>query len=109
MRELAPACPPGEAEARAGDYYGPVLNRAARLTAAAHGGQILVTQATEAVLRGHLGGDLGLVELGEHRLPDLSRAEHVFQLRGQGVADNFPPLRSLDAFPGNLPLQVGSV
>lgn len=48
----------GEAEARAGDYYGPVLNRAARLTAAAHGGQILVTQATDAVLRDRLGDAL---------------------------------------------------
>jgi predicted ATPase/class 3 adenylate cyclase len=98
----------GEADARAGDYFGPVVNRAARLTAAAHGGQILVSRATEAVLRDHLGGDLELVGLGEHRLRDLSRPEGVFQLRGPGLAEDFPPLRSLDAFPGNLPLQVSS-
>jgi predicted ATPase/class 3 adenylate cyclase len=98
----------GEAEARAGDYYGPVLNRAARLTAAAHGGQILVTQATEALLRDHVGEDLLLVDLGEYRLRDLSRPEHVFQVRAAGLTEDFPPLRSLDAFPGNLPLQVSS-
>jgi predicted ATPase/class 3 adenylate cyclase len=98
----------GEAEARAGDYYGPVLNRAARLTAAAHGGQILVTQATEAVVRDRLGGDILLVDLGEHRLRDLSRPEHVFQVQAAGLTKDFPPLRSLDAFPGNLPLQVSS-
>jgi predicted ATPase/class 3 adenylate cyclase len=93
----------GEAEHRAGDYYGPVLNRAARLTAAGHGGQILVTQATEAVLRDHLGEDVGLMDLGEHRLRDLSRAERVFQVTGPGLAGEFPPLRSLDHFPGGLP------
>jgi len=98
----------GEAEARSGDYYGPALNRAARLTAAAHGGQILVTQATEALLRDHVGGDLVLVDLGEHRLRDLSRPEHVFQVQAAGLAKEFPPLRSMDAFPGNLPLQVSS-
>jgi predicted ATPase/class 3 adenylate cyclase len=98
----------GEAEPRAGDYYGPVVNRAARLTAAAHGGQILLTQATEAALRDHLGEDLSLLDLGEHRLRDLSRPEHVFQLQGPGVSDDFPPLRSLEAFSGNLPLQLTS-
>jgi predicted ATPase/class 3 adenylate cyclase len=98
----------GEAQARAGDYFGPVVNRAARLAAAAHGGQILVSHATEAVLRDHLGGDLGLVDLGEHRLRDLSRPEHVFQLHGLGLTEDFPPLRSLDAVPGNLPVPVTS-
>jgi len=98
----------GEAEVRAGDYYGPVLNRAARLTAAAHGGQVLVTQATEAVVRDHLCEDFSLIDLGEHRLRDLSRPEHVFQLRAAGIGEDFPPLRSLEAFPGNLPLQLTS-
>jgi predicted ATPase/class 3 adenylate cyclase len=98
----------GEAESRGGDYYGPVVNRAARLTAAAHGGQVLATRATEEVLRDHLDEDLGLVDLGEHRLRDLSRPEHVFQLLGPGVAEHFPSLRSLEAFPGNLPLQLTS-
>jgi predicted ATPase/class 3 adenylate cyclase len=98
----------GEAEPRAGDYYGPVLNRAARLTAAAHGGQILVSQATEAVLRDHLGENLSLVDLGEHRLRDLWRPEHIFQLRAPGLAEDFPPLQSLEMLSGNLPLQVTS-
>jgi predicted ATPase/class 3 adenylate cyclase len=98
----------GEAEARAGDYYGPVLNRAARLTAAGHGGQILVTQATEALLRDHLGDELLLVDLGEHRLRDLSRPERVFQVQAPGLQGEFGPLASLDAFLGNLPLQVSS-
>ena len=98
----------GEAERRDGDYFGPTLNRAARLMAAAHGGQVLVSHATEAVLRDSLPEDLELVDLGEHRLRDLSRPEQVFQLVGGGLEARFGPLRSLDAFPTNLPLQLSS-
>jgi predicted ATPase/class 3 adenylate cyclase len=98
----------GEAEHRAGDYYGPVLNRAARVAGAAHGGQILMSHATEEVLRDHLRGEVALVDLGEHRLRDLSRAERVFQVVHPDLERDFPRLRSLEAFPGNLPAQVTS-
>ena len=85
----------GEAEVRGGDYFGTAVNRAARLMAVGHGGQVLCSAATA-----ELAGDaVELVDLGEHRLRDLDRAMRVFQA---GPA-SFPPLRSLDALPGNLP------
>jgi predicted ATPase/class 3 adenylate cyclase len=98
----------GTAESRDGDYFGPALNRAARLTALAHGGQALVSQATEAVVRDALAGGVELEDLGEHRLRDLSRPERVFQLVHPDLPREFPPLRSLVAVPGNLPVQVTS-
>ena len=98
----------GAGDLRDGDYFGPALNRAARLMAVGHGGQVLVSLATEELVRDTLPSELGLVELGEHRLRDLSRAERVFQLRAAGLAAEFPALRSLDALPGNLPVQVTS-
>jgi predicted ATPase/class 3 adenylate cyclase len=95
----------GETELREGDYYGGAANRAARLMSVAHGGQIVVSLATEELVR-----DAGyeFADLGEHRLRDLSRAERVFQVCAPGLGREFPALRSLDAFPGNLPLQVSS-
>jgi predicted ATPase/class 3 adenylate cyclase len=96
----------GTAETRQGDYFGPALNRAARLTALAHGGQALVSHATEAVVHDALAGGVELEDLGEHRLRDLSRPERVFQLVHADLPREFPPLRSLDALPSNLPFQV---
>jgi predicted ATPase/class 3 adenylate cyclase len=90
----------GEAELRGGDYFGTAVNRAARLMAVGHGGQIICSSATAEVSE----SDLALVDLGEHRLRDLDRPMHVFQI-GHGA---FPPLRSLNAFPGNLPRQLTS-
>jgi predicted ATPase/class 3 adenylate cyclase len=90
----------GEAELRDGDYFGTAVNRAARLVAVGHGGQIICSSATAEVAD----DDLALVDLGEHRLRDLDRPMHVFQV-GHG---SFPPLRSLNAFPGNLPRQLTS-
>ena len=89
----------GEAEFRDGDYFGPALNRAARLMSVAHGGQIVVSLATGELVRDRLPAGVTLVDLGEHRLRDMSRPERVFQV-GEGA---FPPLRSLDAVPTNLP------
>jgi predicted ATPase len=85
----------GEAEERGGNYFGPALNRAARLMAIGHGGQVLCSQATAALA----GPNAGLRNLGEHRLRDLGAAEVVFQV-GDGA---FPPLRSVDLVPTNLP------
>jgi predicted ATPase/class 3 adenylate cyclase len=90
----------GEAELREGDYFGTAVNRGARLAAVGHGGQILCSSATAEVAD----IDTLLVDLGEHRLRDLDRPMHVFQC-GEG---SFPPLRSLGAFPGNLPIQLTS-
>jgi predicted ATPase/class 3 adenylate cyclase len=99
----------GVAEFREGDYFGSSVNRAARLMGVAHGGQVVVSQAVVDLTRDALFGDVELVDLGEHRLRDLSRAEHVYQVNAPGLGGTFPPLRSLDAFPGNLPLQVTSL
>ena len=98
----------GEAEHRDGDYYGPTLNRAARLMAVANGGQVLVSLATEELVRDRLPTDAILVDLGEHRLRDLARPEQVFEVRPSSLEVVFPPLRTLDAYPGNLPLQLTS-
>jgi class 3 adenylate cyclase len=90
----------GEAEFRDGDYFGSTVNRAARLMAVGHGGQVLCSQATAALID----ADVAMLDLGEHRLRDLDRPMRVFQVGG----GSFAPLRSLDAFPGNLPRQVTS-
>src|SRR5512143_1826514 len=98
----------GEAEARAGDFYGPSLNRAARLMAVAHGGQTLLSTTTADLVRDQLPAQASLKDLGEHRLKDLVRPEHVFQLVHPALPSDFPPLRSVDAFPNNLPVQITS-
>ena len=95
----------GVTEAREGDYFGPVLNRVARLLAAAHGGQVLLTAATQELGRDHLPVGAGLRSLGEHRLRDLIRPEHVYQLVAPGLVADFPPLKSLEGHANNLPLQ----
>ena len=98
----------GEAELRAGDYYGQSLNRAARIMSAGHGGQILLSSITADLAREHLSSEMVLVDLGEHRLKDLARAERIFQLSADGLRAQFPAIRSLDALPNNLPLQLTS-
>ena len=98
----------GDAEVRDGDYYGPATNRAARVMASAHGGQVVLSHATEQIVRDSLPEGVALVDLGEHRLPDLARPERVFQVSAPGLRREFPPLRSLDALPGTLPGQLTS-
>ena len=93
----------GEAELRRDDYFGPALNRAARVMAAGHGGQVLVAESTAALV-----SDVGLLDLGERRLRDLSGAQRLFQATGPGLRLDFPPLRTLDSVPGNLPVQTTS-
>jgi predicted ATPase len=87
----------GEAELRDGDYFGAVLNRAARVMAAGHGGQILLAESTAALLSG-----VELVDLGPRRLRDVSAPVAVFQVRAPGLRTEFPSLRALDTSPGNL-------
>jgi predicted ATPase/class 3 adenylate cyclase len=96
----------GPAEQRDGDYYGTAVNRAARLMSVAHGGQIVVSHATEQLARDALDDGVDLVDLGEHRLRDLARAERVFQVTHANLRADFPALVSLDAFSTNLPLQL---
>ena len=98
----------GEAGQRDGDYYGGAVNRAARLMSAAHGGQLVCSQTTAELVRDDLEDGIDLVDLGEHRLRDLARSERVFEVRIEGVIGEFPPLRSLDAYPGNLPSELTS-
>jgi len=98
----------GEAEERDGDYFGPALNRGARLMAAAHGGQVLVSSTTAQILGDQLPEGLSLVALGEHRLRDLANREPVFQIAHPELAREFPPLRILDVVPNNLPLELTS-
>jgi predicted ATPase/class 3 adenylate cyclase len=96
----------GEAEFRDGDYFGSVLNRAARLTSAAHGGQVLVSDSVEPLVRGALPAEVSLVDLGVHRLLDFSDSLRVFQLVHPELPGEFAPLRSLEGLPGNLPRPV---
>jgi predicted ATPase/class 3 adenylate cyclase len=93
----------GAAEERDGDYYGPPLNRAARLLTTGHGGQVLLSDVTAGLVRDDLAGGLELLDLGEHRLKDLIRPERVFQVVMPGLRSEFPPLVSLHARPNNLP------
>ena len=96
----------GEAEERDHDFYGPALNRVARLQGTAHGGQTVISLVTAELVRDRLPEDVTLKELGEHRLKDLARPESVFQLVCPDLPLDFPPLRSLDRHPHNLPVQL---
>ncbi len=91
-----------------GRYVNQPLNRCARLLAVAHGGQVVASDAVEVLVRDALGPEVTFTDLGEHRLRDLTHPVRVFQLRAAGLRTDFPPLRSLDAFPGNLPRQLTS-
>lgn len=98
----------GEAESRDNDFFGPSLNRVARLLSSGHGGQILLTQASFELVRDALPKGIESRFLGEHRLRDLERPESIYQLMGADLPSEFPPLKSLSELPNNLPLQVTS-
>ncbi len=98
----------GVAELRESDYFGPVLNRVARLLAAGHGGQTLLSLATEELAHDRLPKLVTLRDLGENRLKDLARPERIYELIIDGLENKFPPLRSLESFPNNLPVQLTS-
>jgi predicted ATPase/class 3 adenylate cyclase len=88
-----------------GDYRAPGLNRLARLLAAAHGGQVLLSLATQDLARDALPSGVTLRDLGEHPLRDLYRPERVFQLLHPDLPADFPPIRTLATHPNNLPPQ----
>ncbi|MEP6670875.1 MAG: adenylate/guanylate cyclase domain-containing protein [Chthoniobacter sp.] len=96
----------GAAEHRDGDYFGQSLNRVARILASAHGGQVLFSLPAEELVRDHLPPGVQLRALGEHRLRDLARPEHLFQLVTSDLPSQFPALRSLESVPNNLPVQL---
>jgi predicted ATPase/class 3 adenylate cyclase len=99
----------GEAHVQDGDYtdHAPI-NRCARVKAAAHGGQVLITKATHDLVQGRLGGGFGLTRLGEFRLRDLAEPELIYQLTHADLPAGFPPIRTVAERPGNLPVPVSS-
>lgn len=90
------------------DYVGIDVHRAARIAAAAHGGQVVLSESTAALVGRDLPDGVRLRDLGQHRLKDLAEPETIHQLDVAGLHSEFPPLRTLDAVPNNLPLQVTS-
>ncbi len=98
----------GTADERDGDYFGPAVNRVARLLAIGHGGQVLVSGTTADLLQGEMPPLASLRDLGHHRLKDLARPEEVYQVVAPDLPESFPALRSLDALPNNLPRQLTS-
>ncbi|NSW58624.1 MAG: tetratricopeptide repeat protein [Armatimonadetes bacterium] len=98
----------GEAWCQNGGYLGPPLNRCSRILATAHGGQILVSERTACAVNGALPPDVALKDLGECQLRDLIHPEHPYQVLHPDLPADFGPLRGLDAFPNNLPIQPTS-
>src|SRR6266487_4649629 len=95
----------GEPKLTADGYIGMDVHHAARVMSAGHGGQILLSPTTRQLVKQHLPAGASLQDLGEHRLKDLQRPSHLFQLSLQGLPSDFPPLKTLDAHPNNLPIQ----
>jgi len=96
----------GISEGRDGDYYGSAVNRAARIMSAAHGGQMLLSQAVAGRIAGGLPDGVRMLDLGAVRLRDMAAPEHIFQVVHPALRGEFPALRSLERTPNNLPHQV---
>jgi predicted ATPase/class 3 adenylate cyclase len=96
----------GVVEDRDGDSFGNAVNRAARVTTSAHGGQVLATQAVAELVRDGLPDGIALRDLGTVRLRDLLTPERVYQVEHEGLPREFPPLRTLESIPNNLPQQL---
>jgi predicted ATPase/class 3 adenylate cyclase/Tfp pilus assembly protein PilF len=99
----------GTVETRDGDYFGPPLNRVARLLPIGYGGQTLLSQTTYLLSRDSLPDAVSLRDLGAHRLKDLALPELVYELQDPGLPGDFPPLKSLSTHPNNLPQQLTSL
>lgn len=93
----------GVVEERAGDYYGSPVNRTARLMSIGHGGQILLSETAYDLIRDSHLGDIVFRDLGQHRLRDMLRPERIFQVIISDLPSDFPPLKTLDVLPNNLP------
>jgi predicted ATPase/class 3 adenylate cyclase len=98
----------GVVERRDNDYFGNTVNRAARIMGAAHGGQVLLSQVVADLVANRLPADVGLRDLGNVRLRDLAGPERLYQVVHPTLRQAFPPLRSLESFPNNLPQQMTS-
>ena len=98
----------GSVEVRDNDYFGPPLNRVARLMSAGHGGQVLLSTAFAEFVRPNLPEGVELRDMGERSLKDLIRPEHIYQLMASGLQTDFPPLKTLEVFGNNLPVQLTS-
>jgi predicted ATPase/class 3 adenylate cyclase len=98
----------GEGVPGGDDYVGIDVNRAARIADAAHGGQVILSDPTRALVERALPEDVSLRDLGQHRLKDIAHPEHLYDLAIEGLPADFPPPRTLDARPNNLPLQLTS-
>ena len=98
----------GAVESQDGDYFGPPVNRVARLLATGHGGQTLLSQATYELTRDSLPDSVSLRDLGTHQLQDLARSEKVYELLHPDLPGDFPPIKSLSTHPNNLPQQLTS-
>ncbi len=98
----------GEPTLAGDDYVGLDVHRAARIGAAGHGGQVVISEATRVLVEYDLPEGVSLRDLGEYRLKDLQHAEHVYQLDISGLSTEFPPLKALDAYLHNLPIQLTS-
>ncbi len=96
----------GATHERDGDYFGPPVNRVARLLSAGHGGQVLLSSSTQELVRDQLPADTHLRDFGERHLKDLARPERVFQFTAPDLPSEFPPLRTLESYSNNLPLQA---
>lgn len=94
----------GEAETRDGDYFGPAVNRASRIQGLAHGGQILLSQATRRLLAAGQSPDVDWLDLGRHELAGLLQAERIYLVLVPGLPSDFPPIKSAAFCPNNLPL-----
>jgi len=92
----------GTADRREGDYFGPALNKVARLLAIGHGGQVLLTAETAALVDGALPADVTLRDLGAYHLKDIDGPQRLYQLLAPGFPADFPPLRSLGTLPSDL-------
>ncbi len=98
----------GDVIARRGDYFGPEVNRAARLMSVGHGGQILMSGVTGELVGEEMPEGSSLRDLGQHRLRDLSQPLRIFQVVHEQLPYEFPPLQSLEGFPNNLPASVST-
>jgi predicted ATPase/class 3 adenylate cyclase/DNA-binding CsgD family transcriptional regulator len=94
----------GEPQLSAGDYVGLDVHHAARIMSAGHGGQVLLSQTTRELVKYDLQEGVSLLDLGEHQLKDLQHPDHLYQLNIAGLPSDFPPLKTLDSHPHNLPV-----
>ena len=99
----------GEPQLASGGYVGLDVHHAARIMGAGHGGQVLLSQTTRDLVEHDLPNGVGLRDLGAHRLKDLQHPSHLFQLVISGLPADFPPLKTLDTHPNNLPVQLTSL